>query len=205
MQQDPRSKNRLPTGKDIGEFAQSYFKMLFEASAKVDGTKLEAARVMLEKVVNGGHFIYVAGNGGSAAIADHLCCDWTKGAAHSAFKTLKTHSFTGSVALVTALANDVSYEDAFARQVELYCGANDALILISSSGNSPNILKAAAAAKKIGTKVIGLSGFDGGQLSKVSDVSLYVPENNYGIVEDCHQSLMHIIAQFVARARDTAK
>ena len=57
----------------------------------------------------------------------------------------------------------------------------------------------------MGCKVIGLSGFEGGQLKKVSDISLYVPENNYGVVEDCHQSLMHIIAQFIARGRDQKK
>lgn len=205
MHQDPRSKNRLPSGQGIAEFAQGYFKMLFEASAKVDGRQLEAARELLEKTVDAGGFIYVAGNGGSSAIADHLCCDWTKGAAHPAFKTLRTHSLTGSVALVTALANDVSYEEAFARQVEFYCTAKDILILISSSGNSSNILRAAGAARKIGTKVIGLSGFTGGELQKISDISLYVPESNYGIVEDCHQSLMHILAQFIARKRDAAK
>lgn len=205
MQQDPRSKNRLPTGNKIGEFANSYFDMLHRASQKIDSTQLEAALQLIETAVNAGHFVYVAGNGGSAAIADHLCCDWTKGTAHAAFKTIKTHSFTGSTATLTALANDVSFEEAFSRQVEFYCGKGDVLILISSSGNSPNVVKAAAAAKKIGCKVIGLSGFEGGKLKEAADVALYVPESNYGIVEDCHQSIMHILAQYVARARDAKK
>jgi len=205
MQQDPRSKNRLPSGTSVGDFAQGYFKMLFEAAGKLDSAALSSALELVEKTVNAGRFIYVAGNGGSAAIADHLCCDWTKGAHHPAFKTLKTHSLTGSVALVTALANDVSYDEAFARQVEFYCEPGDVLILISSSGNSPNILRAATAAKKIGAKVIGLSGFAGGELKKVSDIALYIPESNYGIVEDCHQSIMHIMAQFIARKRDAGK
>lgn len=204
MHQDPRRKNNLPQGGPIGDFARSYFKMLYEAACKVDMANLEAAHALLQRTVDSGGFIYVAGNGGSAAIADHLCCDWTKGAAHHAFKSLKTHSFTGSTATFTALANDINYDSVFERQVEFYCTPNDILILISSSGNSPNILKAAAAAKKTGTKVIGMSGFTGGELRAVSDVSLYVPESNYGVVEDCHQSLMHILAQFVARARDTA-
>ncbi len=205
MQQDPRSKNKLPQSQDIEEFAHDYFKMLFEASSKINVANLNDALKVLEGTINAGQCVYVAGNGGSAAISDHLCCDWTKGTSHSAFKTLKTHSLTASTALVTALANDQTYDDIFAKQLEYYCTAKDVVILISSSGNSPNILKGMAAAKKIGAKVIGMSGFEGGQLKKGCDISLHVPEHNYGVVEDCHQSLMHIIAQFIARGRDAKK
>ena len=205
MQQDPRTKNKLPQAADIEGFAQGYFKMLFEASTKINVANLNQALEILEGTINAGQCVYIGGNGGSSAISDHLCCDWTKGTSHPAFKTLKTHSLTASTALLTALANDQSYEDVFARQLEYYCSAKDVVILISSSGNSPNILRAMATAKKIGAKVIGMSGFEGGALKTGCDISLHVPENNYGVVEDCHQSLMHIIAQYIARRRDSKK
>jgi len=203
--QDPRAKNSLPEARDIGAFAAGYFKLLFESSAKIDMTNLQKAMHLLEQTIKAEHVVYVAGNGGSAAIADHLCCDWTKGTFHQSFKTLKTFSLASNVPILTALANDLSYEEVFAKQLEFYCKAGDAVLLISSSGNSPNIVKAAAAAKKIGAPVIGLTGFEGGQLKKSCDISLHVPFNNYGIVEDCHQSLMHILAQYIARGRDFQK
>src|SRR5262245_63796880 len=134
MQQDPRSRNRLPPGQGIGEFAQGYFKMLFDASSKVDPAQLEAARELLEKTVNGGHFIYVAGNGGSAAIADHLCCDWTKGTHTPELTPLRTQSLVANVAMLTAVANDFGFDSAFSRQLEMLGTAGDVLLLISSSG-----------------------------------------------------------------------
>ena len=100
----------------------------------------------------------------------------------------------------------MSYEDSFYFQLkidldEAYPEDNDykVIVLISSSGNSPNIVKAAKYAKEKGLTIIGLTGFSGGRLKELSDISLHIPENNYGIVEDCHQSIMHIIAQYILK------
>jgi len=136
--------------------------------------------------------IYVGGNGGSASISNHLCCDFYKGA------NLRPISLSSNLPLITAIANDIDYDQTISYQLEGLCTQEDLVILISSSGNSPNIVRAANAAHRIGTPVLGLCGFDGGALKELSDVALHVPIHNYGVVEDAHQSIMHIIAQYIA-------
>ncbi len=135
--------------------------------------------------------VYVGGNGGSAAISNHLCCDFMKGA------NLKVISVSCNTPLITAIANDISYEETLSYQLGKLITKEDVCILISSSGNSPNIVNAARLVKSTGAKVIGLSGFSGGKLKEIADISLHVPINNYGVVEDCHQSIMHIISQYI--------
>lgn len=199
---DPRSRNEIPEANTVQEYLDAYSRKLSEALSKVSSQSLQAAFELLEKTVRSSKRIYVGGNGGSSAIADHLCCDWTKGTYLPDTPTLRTYSLTANAALSTALSNDFSFEQALSRQIEMYGDEGDVAILISSSGNSPNILKAAEAAHWKKMTVVGLTGFDGGKLSKTADISLHVPVKNYGIAEDAHQSLMHVLAQFLARKRD---
>ena len=190
------------TAGSIAEYRDAYTAMLQKGLSDIDALALEEA---CERVVAAGkdnRRIYVVGNGGSAAIADHLCCDWTKGTHARPHSTIRTHSFVSNVALYSAIANDYGFEKVFSTQVEFYGDAGDVLIAISSSGNSPNIVEAVRSAKALGMFVIGMSGFEGGRLAKESDAALHVPVENYGVVEDAHQALMHIIAQFIAKARD---
>ena len=136
--------------------------------------------------------IFVAGNGGSASIAEHLSCDFSKGTAK-----LNVISLTSNTALTTALANDEGYEHIFERQLKMQnLTKKDTVILISSSGNSPNIVNAASYASGK-CPVIGFSGFDGGRLKELADVKFHIPIHNYGLVEDCHQIIMHIITQWI--------
>lgn len=141
--------------------------------------------------------IFVGGNGGSAAISNHLCCDFIKGA------DLKAHSMSCNTPLITAIANDMSYADTLSYQIEKLHSDNDLVILISSSGNSQNIIRAADTAKKFKIPVIGLSGFSGGKLKEIADVSLHINVDNYGVVEDCHQSIMHIISQYIRHKKES--
>ncbi len=136
--------------------------------------------------------IFVAGNGGSAAIANHLSCDFAKGSG------LNVISLSTNIPIITALANDISYESIFTEQLKQHkANSLDTLILISSSGNSPNILSALNYAQESGIETIGLTGFTGGKLKEHCGISLHIPVNNYGIVEDCHQALMHTLAQYI--------
>lgn len=140
--------------------------------------------------------VFVGGNGGSAAISNHLTCDFSKGCSLPTISPLVTHSLSTNIELITAIANDVSYESIFSKQLEFMgLKPEDVVILISSSGNSPNIVSAASYAKKIGATLIGLTGFDGGTLRDVSDIKFHIPIKNYGVVEDCHQAIMHMLAQ----------
>jgi phosphoheptose isomerase len=155
------------------------------AIAEIDGARMRHAR------------LWVAGNGGSAAIVDHLLCDWIKGTFTPSLAPLNVHSLVSNTALLTACANDFGYEASFSRQVEMRAQPGDVLICISSSGNSANILAALHQASRMGVKTIAVTGFTGGEAARIADISLYVAAYNYGVVEDCHQILMHNIAQYI--------
>jgi D-sedoheptulose 7-phosphate isomerase len=102
------------------------------------------------------------------------------------------------------IANDYGFEQVFETQIGFFARPGDVLVAISSSGNSPNIINAVERAKRTGAFVAGFSGFSGGKLAELSDTCVYVASNNYGIVEDVHQAVMHIIAQYIACRRDNA-
>lgn len=201
-QQDPRFLNKTFRSDSLKVYFEDYQKALQEALQSVNTENLQRAYTAITEVLEKGRHIYVAGNGGSAAIADHLCCDFTKGTRHRNGRTLKTTSFVANSALMTALANDYGYEDTFSTQTEMFCNSGDILLLISSSGNSKNIINALESAKAKKVITIGFSGFSGGGLKSGADISLHVNFENYGIVEDCHQILMHAIAQYVALIQD---
>jgi phosphoheptose isomerase len=186
----------------IATYRDDYAAALEAALRAVDGTTIERACIEIERAAAQGRRIHVVGNGGSAAIADHLCCDWTKGTNSAGHNVIRTQSLSSNVALYSAIANDYGFDNVFSTQVGFFGDAGDVLIAISSSGNSENILKAVAAAKAAGIFVVGMSGFSGGRLAEASDASIHVPASNYGIVEDAHQAIMHIIAQFIAVRRD---
>ena len=148
--------------------------------------------------------LYIMGNGGSAAIADHWVCDYMKGINDDTgtVPTVKAMSLASNGPLVTALANDLSYEMIFAAQLEYYrCEEDDAVIAISASGNSKNIVNGLRRAKGLGATTIALTGFAGGEAAKMADISVHVPCNNYGVVEDCHMMILHAISQRI-RYRD---
>jgi D-sedoheptulose 7-phosphate isomerase len=139
--------------------------------------------------------IYIIGNGGSAATASHMVNDLGVGLARRDIKYLDIESLSDNSSVCTALANDIGYENIFSMQLKNKIKANDVLIAISCSGNSPNIINAVEYAKKVGSKIIGLTGFDGGQLKAMSDINFHVNTQNgdYGLVEDLHMILDHII------------
>ena len=194
----------MPQAQSAGEYLTAYSVAVNEAVCKIDKEKIQQVYLLLKKTTIAGGRIYVAGNGGSSAISDHLCCDFMKGTQVLGHPTLRVHSLTANHALFTALANDFQYEEALSRQVEMLCDPQDILILISSSGNSPNIIRAleVAQAKKI--KVVGFCGFSGGQLAQRADFVVHVPIENYGMVEDAHQMIMHVLAQTLMRERQEA-
>jgi phosphoheptose isomerase len=204
MSDDPRFRNESSTAQTVSGYLRDYAATLRAALEQLPDERVEAAFELLRAAAERGARVFVAGNGGSAAIADHLCCDWMKGTQVPHRPALQVVSFTSNTSLLTALANDFGYDESFARQVEMQGARGDVLVLISSSGNSPNVVQAAEAARRAGMSVIGMSGFGGGKLADLADVSLHVPVNNYGIAEDSHQMLMHVFAQFLARLRDRA-
>ncbi len=197
MQKDPRFRNRTFNHETIRSYLSDYSSALQNCLDSVSHEALSAAsQLMRETRANGGR-IFVGGNGGSAAIAEHLSCDWEKGCHLSGKKGLHVHCLTSNTALLTAISNDFGYAESFAYQLELAEPTpKDVVLLISSSGNSENVIKAAEMAQSKSCTIIGLTGFTGGKLKAMANISLHIPFENYGLVEDAHQVLMHVLAQF---------
>ena len=145
------------------------------------------------KVSQEGGFIYIVGNGGSASIAQHAICDFTKGASGKNGK-IKSVDLT-SVATITAYANDSNYSEIYASQINTICSSKDLLILVSSSGNSPNIISAAKTAKKLDIQTFALVGFEAPSVCEYVNDYIWVKSTNYGIVEDVHMSILHSVSQ----------
>ena len=159
---------------------------------------IQKAISLLEKTIKKNKWVYSCGNGGSAAISNHFHVDYLKGINQYSRKNSKFLSLCSNVETITAIANDFGYEHVFSHQLKIYLKKNDVLICISSSGNSKNIINALKFAKKNKNKTILLSGFDGGLASKLADINIHVNSKNYGIIEDCHQSIMHLISQKIS-------
>lgn len=166
----------------------------------IDRTAIRRCVDVLLAVHRRGGKVLICGNGGSAATALHMATDLAKGT-HSGSPTgLRTFPLTANLSVLTAWANDAGYEQVFAQQVATLGNPGDALMLISASGNSPNIALAARWAREAGLAVIGLTGFGGGQLAELADVVIIAPSYNYGVVEDVHLALNHALAAAVRAA-----
>ncbi|MCL2742007.1 MAG: SIS domain-containing protein [Oscillospiraceae bacterium] len=147
----------------------------------------------LGKARDEGRMIFVVGNGGSAATANHFYCDFGKNAAGPDDKRFRICTLAEQVCAITALGNDCGYEKTFSMQLANLFTDGDVLISISASGNSPNVVEAAEYAKGRGGLLISLTGFGGGRLAAISDISLNVASDSYERVEDAHLAMCHMI------------
>jgi len=137
--------------------------------------------------------VYVFGNGGSAALASHCACDLGKGTVVNGNRRFRVFALTDNVPLMTAWANDASYEDVFAEQLATLVDKDDIALAISGSGNSPNVLKALHVAREAGAFTIGLTGFQGGKMKALCDLCVIVPSDNMQVIEDLHVSVSHSV------------
>jgi|TARA_Y100000294_G_scaffold131899_1_gene124272 phosphoheptose isomerase len=185
----------------VADYAVAYFDQAKAAAQSVDQEKLEAALTCLDAAYERGGTIYACGNGGSAAISNHLACDHSKGGQTDTDLKPKVVSLSTNMEIITAIANDISFDDIFVYQLRTLAEDGDVLLTISSSGDSENVVRAARWAKEKGLDVIAFTGFDGGRSTKLATVNLHVEGDNYGVVEDTHQSLMHILAQYIRLKR----
>jgi phosphoheptose isomerase len=201
-----RVRAKFPTTafQSAAAFFDAYAEQTAKAASSIDPVALDAAADMLLAAYIRGARVFSCGNGGSAAIANHLQCDHVKGVRNMTDLAPRVVSLSANIELMTAIANDVGYEDVFAYQLESQAGPGDILIAISSSGRSPNIVRAVRWAREHDVRTIALTGFDGGDARACADVSLHVEGANYGIVEDAHQAIMHALAQYIRQSRMTA-
>jgi len=138
-----------------------------------------------------GGTIFLAGNGGSAATASHMACDLAKGVRAAGAPALRVMALTDNVPLMTAWANDTSYDRIFAEQLATLGRAGDTIILISASGNSPNVVAVPEVARRLGVTVIALTGQSGGQVARLADLVARVPADLIEQVEDAHMIIAH--------------
>ena len=182
---------------DIASYSTAYFQQYAEAASSIDQEKLtEAANILLSAYKNS-KTLYVCGNGGSAAISNHLACDHGKLLATDTDLQPKVQSLSTNIEVLTAIANDISYDQVFVHQLKLLASSGDVVMTVSSSGDSENVVQVAKWAREFGLEVISMTGFSGGRTASISSVNLHVNGDNYGIIEDIHQSLMHLMGQYL--------
>lgn len=159
----------------------------------LDVEEIESVCQLFLEAYKSGKKIFVAGNGGSAGTSNHFCCDFGKNAVKGETNRPQIISLSANIEVLTALGNDFSYADVFSEQLKNLMSDGDLILLISASGNSPNVVKAAEYVKSRNGKVIGFSGFAGGKLKELSDININIPSDSYEKIEDLHMMLTHII------------
>ena len=182
-------------------FLDAYSEEIARACKTIDPEAFGlAAEILLEAYTRDAQ-IFSCGNGGSASIANHMQCDHVKGVRTTTDLSPRVLSLSTNAELLTAIANDMGYENVFAYQLQSQSQPGDVLVAVSSSGRSPNIVRALTWARDNGLNTIAITGFDGGAARAVADASVHVECTNYGIVEDLHQAIMHALAQYIRQSR----
>ena len=183
--------------------AQQYFERLRQVLNGIDHSEIDRFVDLLLQARRSGRNIFFAGNGGSAATSSHFANDLSIGTRQQK-NPFKVISLVDNVATLSAIGNDYGYDQIFARQIKVYGQSDDLLVGISASGNSPNLLRAFEAGRKIGLITVSITAFDGGKLKELADHSVHVPTNagEYGPAEDAHLILDHLITYYFQSVLD---
>ncbi|WP_316804512.1 D-sedoheptulose 7-phosphate isomerase [Pedobacter nototheniae] len=176
---------------ELNHHKQTIDKVIAETIPQIE----QACQILIE-TINSGSKVLLAGNGGSAADAQHIAAEFT-GRFVKERIALPAIALTVDTSALTAISNDYGYERVFARQVEAFAKPNDVFIALSTSGNSRNILAALETARKLGCKTIGLSGKGGGAMNDLCDVNIVIPETNTARIQEMHILIGHILCTAV--------
>ncbi len=185
---------------DFKENMRKYIETEIEVLRNLNLDELnDAINAIMDARARGGT-IYTMGNGGSAATASHMVCDFAKGASDElGGKKFKFECLCDNTPIVMAIANDISYEDVFAYQLRGKLTPEDLIIAISGSGNSGNVLRAVEYAKEVGTPVIGITGYSGGKLRALADYRMHVNIDDMQIAEDVHMMFDHMMMRVIGK------
>ena len=173
--------------------AGPYLERVCQEIGRLDLSQVERLADLIEAAYHADRFVFIVGNGGSAASASHLCEDLAKCTLRDfeRQKRLKVLSLTDNIAWLMAVANDLSYDRVFVEQLKNLASPGDLLVAISGSGNSPNVVKAVEWANHQGLETFGVTGFSGGKLGTLARHGLHVPVDDMGIVESIHLTAFH--------------
>lgn len=176
---------------------EAYVRQLNQTLAQMDIEKIDRLHGLIEQVRAGGNQLFLLGNGGSAAASAHWICDFVKGASVEGQRRLRAFALSDNNPILTAYGNDVSYESVFVEQLKNYLQPGDLVVSMSVSGSSPNLLAAHRYAQENGAGCVSIIGAYDGKLKQCSDLVIEVPSKNYGIVEDIHLILGHVLSQYM--------
>jgi D-sedoheptulose 7-phosphate isomerase len=178
---------------------QSYLESAREIINHLNVEEIEGLARAINEVREEKGTVFLVGNGGSASTASHFATDLGVGSINAS-RHVRVMSLTDNVAAMTAISNDKNYESVFSQQLQLLGKKKDLLVLISASGNSKNLIAALNSAEAIGMKSFSLTGFDGGELRRLtSNNNVHVPSKigEYGLVEDAHLAICHMITECI--------
>jgi D-sedoheptulose 7-phosphate isomerase len=175
----------------------NYIESLRRALNYLPAPALEETIALLSYARAHGNRVFFMGNGGSGSTASHFATDLGKGTAAPGKPRFKVLPLNDSLPTVSAYSNDMGYETVFAEQLKAFIERGDIVIGLSTSGKSRNVLEAMKVARDAGGVCIGLTGFDGGDLKRLVDLNLHVPENHTPRVEDTHHIMMHLICECI--------
>jgi D-sedoheptulose 7-phosphate isomerase len=179
----------------ISEYFLSGGKLL----TQIPNEEVMALAIAINKARKTGSTVYIAGNGGSASTASHFATDIGIGSLNRA-NPVRSLSLCDNTAAITAIANDMDYSSIFAQQLKLLGKQGDLLIVISASGNSDNLINAVEVASELGMESHSLTGFDGGKLKQLTlgrNIHVETPKGAYGLVEDAHLAICHVITECI--------
>lgn len=183
----------VPVMVDYKSSINKYINLETEIIKNLDVNAINEVMNALEKARLNGGTIYICGNGGSAATASHFASDFNKGVSLNLEKKYNMICLNDNVPTVMAIANDIGYERIFDIQLQNKLKEKDILIAISGSGNCLNVVNAVKYAKENHVTVIGLTGYDGGKVKRLADITLHVPVENMQITEDVHLLFEHMM------------
>lgn len=180
----PSYKTETPSG---------YIASLQEMISRIDINAIERAVDILLEAYDKGNNIYIFGNGGSGTTASHMTGDFIKGVSYGLDKKFRMICLNDNYTTLTAFANDISYDLVFVEPLKNFLQEGDIVIGLSGSGNSRNVVLALEYAKERNARIIGFSGYSGGKVKALSDVSVHIPVDSMEISEDLHLSVLHMI------------
>lgn len=172
-----------------------YFDEMKTVLDHIDREPIRQAIDVLHQARLDGRQIFIMGNGGSASTASHMVCDLAKNTRHADWPHYKVIGLADNMAILSAYGNDDGYDNVFRLQLANLLNPGDVVVAISTSGNSPNVLRAVELANEVGATVIGMTGFGAGKLGGLVDVHLHVPSDCIEQVEDIHLMLEHLITK----------
>ena len=184
-------------------YTKEYLRAIAGVLAQVESGPIMTSTRFLLDAYNTGKTVFIAGNGGSAAIASHLACDLEKTVAgppgRRATRRLRAVSLSDNMATLTAWANDEGYQNVFAERLLAHADPGDVLLVISSSGNSPNILEALRVARELDMRTIAWVGFGGGRAMDLAECCVHVAIDDYGMAEGIHGVIGHLVTDLVVQ------